>query len=243
MEKESNKWFSSWFNTPFYHILYKNRDDKEAENFMRNLTDKLNLKQNSLILDLACGKGRHSKFLNSIGYNVLGVDLSEESIKEASLFKNESLNFRVHDMTLPLNEKFDAVFNLFTSFGYFDNEEDDLNTLKSIKDNLNNGGVGVIDFMNVKKVVAKLIKNEDKTVEDIHFKLKRFTENGFIKKSINFKFEGENYDFQEKVKMFTLQDFQNLFKLANINLLNTFGNYNLEEFNENESDRLILVFN
>ena len=88
-----------------------------------------------------------------------------------------------------------------------------------------------------------MIKNEDKTVEDIHFKLKRFTENGFIKKSINFKFEGENYDFQEKVKMFTLQDFQNLFKLANINLLNTFGNYNLEEFNENESDRLILIFN
>ena len=243
MEKESNKWFSSWFNTPFYHILYKNRDDKEAENFMRNLTAKLNLKQNSLILDLACGKGRHSKFLNSIGYNVLGVDLSEESIKEASLFKNESLNFRVHDMTLPLNEKFDAIFNLFTSFGYFDNEEDDLNTLKSIKDNLNNGGVGVIDFMNVKKVVAKLVENEDKNVEDIHFKLKRFTENGFIKKSISFEFDGENYDFQEKVKMFTLQDFQNLFKLANINLLNTFGNYNLEEFNENESDRLILVFN
>ena len=95
--------------------------------------------------------------------------------------------------------------------------------------------------MNVKKVVANLVESENKTVENINFDLKRFNENGFIKKSINFNFEGKSYSFQEKVKMFSLNDFEKLFKLADINLLATYGNYNLDEYNENTSDRLILV--
>ena len=75
-------WYSSWFDTPFYHILYKDRDDKEAQSFMDALTYYLNISQNSTILDLACGKGRHSLYLNSIGYDVTGLDLSKQSISE-----------------------------------------------------------------------------------------------------------------------------------------------------------------
>ncbi|MFN3940966.1 MAG: YkgJ family cysteine cluster protein, partial [Chitinophagales bacterium] len=82
----------------------------------------------SKILDLACGKGRHSIYLNQLGYDVTGADLSENSIKEASKFANEKLHFKVHDMRIPFEEKYDAIFNLFTSFGYFENDADNLTT-------------------------------------------------------------------------------------------------------------------
>ena len=77
MTKEHQKWFQSWFNTTYYHILYKNRDNKEAELFISNLIYYLNLiPEKDSILDLACGQGRHSKYLNSLGYNVTGIDTS-----------------------------------------------------------------------------------------------------------------------------------------------------------------------
>ena len=142
MIQDNTKWFSSWFDTPFYHILYKDRNDKEAHAFMDTLTHYLNFPENGTILDLACGKGRHSLYLNTLGYNVTGVDLSENSINFAKQFENETLRFKVHDMCVPFGEKFDGVFNLFTSFGYFDDDEDNLNTIKAIKTNLNNRYLG-----------------------------------------------------------------------------------------------------
>ncbi|MEN8885269.1 MAG: methyltransferase domain-containing protein, partial [Winogradskyella sp.] len=83
MTKSKKQWFASWFDTPYYHILYKDRDYSEAQVFMDNLTNYLNIPNGGKILDLACGKGRHSVYLNKLGYNVTGVDLSEKSITHA----------------------------------------------------------------------------------------------------------------------------------------------------------------
>ena len=83
MTKDTTQWFTSWFDTPYYHTLYKDRNHSEAQVFMDNLTNYLNVPEHGEILDLACGKGRHSIYLNSLGYNVTGVDLSENSIEYA----------------------------------------------------------------------------------------------------------------------------------------------------------------
>lgn len=235
-------WFSSWFDTPYYHILYKDRGYKEAELFMKNITSYLGLKQGDQILDLACGKGRHSVYLNKLGFDVTGVDLSPNSIEYASQFENESLHFKVQCMCKPLPEKFDAVFNLFTSFGYFERDEDNFRTITSIKQELKENGYGVIDFMNVKKVIANLVPEEFKTVKGIDFHLTRSHTNGYILKKIQFEDEGTLYHFTERVKSLTLEDFQEYFSRAGIELKHTFGSYHLEEFNEETSDRLILVF-
>ena len=117
----NNKWYKSWFNTEYYHILYKNRSTIEAESFIKKLIKELKLKKNSSLLDLACGKGRHSIYLNKLGFKVTGVDLSSQNIAYAKKFSNKRLSFFKHDMRLPINQKFDAIFNLFTSFGYFEN--------------------------------------------------------------------------------------------------------------------------
>lgn len=242
MIKDTSKWFTSWFDTPFYHILYKDRDDSEAHAFMETLTNYLNIPERGTILDLACGKGRHAVYLNKIGYDVTGVDLSENSIAHAKQYENHRLRFEVHNMCKPYNQQFDAVFNLFTSFGYFDDDIDNLNTIKAIKADLNAFGFGVIDFMNSEFVIDNLVPEEVKTVDGITFNLKRFVEDGYIIKDITFTVDDTLYNFQERVRGFTLDDFKLLFKQADVHLLDVFGDYKLRKFNAKTSERLVMIF-
>ncbi|WP_111684169.1 class I SAM-dependent methyltransferase [Winogradskyella tangerina] len=242
MTKSTEQWYASWFDTPYYHILYKDRDYSEAQIFMDNLTNYLNIPEGGKILDLACGKGRHSIYLNTLGYNVTGIDLSEQSINHAKQFENNTLKFEVHDMTKPYPETFDAVFNLFTSFGYFDNEICNLKTIESIKQELNATGFGVIDFMNVDYVVENLVSEDVKTVDGINFHQKRSVKNGYIVKDISFKIDDQQFEYQERVKALTLNDFKDLFEKAGVYLLDIFGDYNLQKYHSKTSERLIMVF-
>ncbi|WP_179336134.1 class I SAM-dependent methyltransferase [Winogradskyella costae] len=242
MSKAAKQWYASWFDTPYYHILYKDRDYTEAQDFMDNLTNYLNIPEHGKILDLACGKGRHSVYLNSLGYNVTGADLSEQSIAHAKQFANETLRFDVHDMSKPYPDTFDAVFNLFTSFGYFEDEKCNLETIKSIQLELNEFGFGVIDFMNTNNVIDNLIPEDVKTVEGIDFHQKRSVKDGYIVKDINFEADGEHFEFQERVKAFTLKDFETLFEKAGVHLLDVFGDYKLHKYHAKTSERMIMIF-
>jgi SAM-dependent methyltransferase len=241
-EEINNNWFTSWFNTKYYHLLYKSRDDQDAQLFMKHLTNYLNIPENGSILDLACGKGRHAVYLNSLDYKVTGVDLSGNSIDHAKKFENESLHFAVHDMRTSYPEKFDAVFNLFTSFGYFEDENDNIKTIKAIQNSLNEYGFGVIDFMNVDFIIENLVPEETKTVENIEFHIKRYLKNNFIYKEIRFSDANEDYFFTEKVQAISLNDFKTYFEKANITLLDIFGDYKLNKFDSKNSNRLILIF-
>ncbi len=242
MTKSTKQWYASWFNTPYYHILYKDRDYSEAQQFMDNLTNYLNIPEGGKILDLACGKGRHSIYLNKLGFNVTGVDLSEESIKHAQQFENDTLKFDVHDMSKPYPDTFDAVFNLFTSFGYFDDEACNLKTIQSIKAELNAFGFGVIDFMNTNYVIDHLVSEDVKSVEGIDFRQRRSVVDNYIIKDISFEADGEQYEFQERVKAFTLKDFEDLFEKAGVYLLDVFGDYKLRKYDSQTSERLIMIF-
>ncbi|WP_310378601.1 class I SAM-dependent methyltransferase [Flavobacterium sp.] len=238
----TKNWFASWFDTPYYHILYKERNYREAQVFMDNLTHYLNLPEKAKVLDLACGKGRHSIYLNQLGYEVVGADLSENSINEANKNSTETLHFQVHDMRDVFEDKFDAIFNLFTSFGYFENDEDNLTTLKAMKESLTEYGFAVIDFMNVNQVINNIVPEEIKTVNEIDFHIKRYVADGHIYKEIDFEDQGEKYHFTEKVKALTLQDFEVLMEEAGIFLLDIFGDYKLKKFHKTDSERLIMIF-
>ncbi len=242
MQKETEAWYTSWFNTPYYHILYKDRDHREAALFMNAITSYLNLKENSTILDLACGRGRHSKYLSRRGFKVTGVDLSEESIEYAKQFEGPNLHFDVHDMCVPYPKQFDAVFNLFTSYGYFKRDSDNLETIKAIKSELKPEGHGVIDFLNAKLAIKNLVPKERKKVGNIVFHIEKYVRDGFIFKNIRFEDEGEEYVFTERIKALTHSDFKDYIKEAGVELKAVFGDYHLSEFNEDTSERLILIF-
>lgn len=235
------EWFESWFDSKYYHILYKNRDDDEARFFIQNLISFLKLPKDSKVLDLACGKGRHALILAENGFKTTGVDLAPNSIIEAQKNDLPNLHFRVHDMREPLNEKFDAVFNLFTSFGYFNDINDNLKVINSIESMLEPNGAAIIDFMNVNKVINNLVPAETKKVEGISFKISRKYENQYIIKTIDFEAEGKSFHFEEKVQGLKKYDFKKLIEQSNLSIDTIFGDYDLSSFDENTSNRLILV--
>ncbi|ATP59099.1 SAM-dependent methyltransferase [Pedobacter ginsengisoli] len=236
------KWFQYWFNSPFYHILYSQRNDAEAEFLIDNLSAYLKPAANSRILDIACGRGRHSIYLNKKGYDVTGIDLSEQSIKYAQQFEQKNLHFFVHDMRkLSFINYFDIAMNLFTSFGYFETEKEHVNAIKAFRKSIKDDGTLVIDYFNTQKILKNLTQQEIKTVEGIEFHLHKFIADGKIIKHINFEHRDKPYAFEERVQAFTLKDFERMFEKSGLKIAATFGSYGLEPFDETKSDRLILI--
>ncbi|HKR07308.1 MAG TPA: class I SAM-dependent methyltransferase [Bacteroidia bacterium] len=237
-----NDWFKSWFDSPYYHLLYKHRNDAEAKVFLDTIIRFLHPPPGSLMVDQACGKGRHAKYLNSLGFDVTGIDLSQQSIAYCKKFENDHLQFYVHDMRRIFRTNyFDFVFNIFTSIGYFRHDHDQQLAVDCGAIALKKGGKYIIDFMNVLKVLNNLKKEETKTVDSITFNIHKKAENGFITKKIQFTDGGKNYQFEEIVQALTMKDFERYFKHAGLTAKNVFGNYALEKFDEQNSDRLIIV--
>lgn len=243
METKKDNWFKTWFDSEHYHQLYAHRDYAEAEMFINRLFKKLHLpKENSKVLDLACGKGRHSIQVNDLGYDVIGLDLSQESIDHAKQFENDRLHFVRDDMRHYEDpEHFDLILNLFTSFGYFLSQEDNLAVMKSIAKNLKPGGRLVLDYLNSQKTRARLPEQEQINRKGISFNIKKFEEDNFVVKDIQFEVNGEDHHHQEFVQLIEPNDFDNLLAEAGLKRVASFGNYQLEEFNPVHSDRYILI--
>lgn len=235
------KWYRDWFNSPYYHILYKHRDEQDAQALIKNLVYKLKPAASEQILDLACGKGRHAIFLNKLGYNVIGIDLSEASIKYAQQFENQTLHFEQGDMRTPFGEnRFRYIFNLFTSFGYFQTLEEHQEAIDRMAEALTDNGTLVLDFLNVNKLLAQLVQEEVIHVDGVDFTISRTIKNNKVVKSIAFTDKGECYKFQENVQLFTLADFKAMFSRAKLKLVSVYGDFHLNAFDENSSERLIL---
>lgn len=240
MGKEK-EWFENWFNTPFYHILYDYRNDDEARVFMNNLTDYLELKRGDTLLDLPCGKGRHSVYLNKKGFDITGADISENSISHAKQFEKPNLRFKIHDMRNPLSRKYHAIFNLFTSFGYFNNETTNIKVLENFKNALRPNGHIIVDFLNLTKVKNELIPKQRIVKKGIEFNISRNITENFIIKKIEVNFEGATHYFMEKVQALDLDKMEIFTNTAGLQIEKVFGDYELNPFEEKHSDRLILV--
>lgn len=238
---KEQEWFESWFNSPYYHILYKNRDDNEAAYFIKNLTQKIKLNPEDKVLDIACGRGRHSIIFNKLGYFVNGIDISSESIKEAQKNSSASLQFYVHDMRKLFRVNYyNLAVNLFSSFGYFKSENEHQQAINNMYKCLKPEGFLVIDFLNAYKVINTLVPAEEKQIDGIHFKIERKFSKVNIIKSIEVTHGDKKYNFAESVKAFTFKDFETFIKRAGLQIINTYGDYSLNPYNETESDRLIL---
>jgi len=240
--KTDKEWFECWFDSPYYHVLYKERDRKEAQDFLDNLINYLEPLPGAKILDVACGKGRHSLYLNHKGYDVTGFDLSPENIEYDQQFENEKLSFFLHDMReIYRINYYDFVFNLFTSFGYFEKERDNAKTIYANAQALKPGGMLVLDYFNSAKVKTGLIPSQTKNVDGIDFHIHKAIEKGNIIKKINFTDRGKDFEYYEQLSLLTKSDFEKYFLACHLTIIDTFGNYNLDSYDEINSDRLILI--
>ena len=222
--------------------MYQHRNDAEAEAFISRLFKELDLPKGSNVLDLACGKGRHALQVHQLGYDVIGIDLSEESIAYASRLEEEGLHFLRGDMReLDIDAKFDLTLNLFTSFGYFREIGDNLKVLRGLEKHLKEDGMIIIDFLNVKHASKSFPIRETVHRESIDFEIYKRIEDGFIIKDIAFEDEGNAFHYQEFVKYLELTDFEEYFNKVGMKINRIFGDYQLNPFDESRSDRLIMI--
>ena len=241
------EWYSSLFKSPYYHSLYSHRNHQEAADFISQLIDLIQPAKDAHILDVACGRGRHALEVYRHGYAVTGIDLSPENVKYAkeearNKQTSDALQFMVHDMRKPLDTQFSHVFNLFTSFGYFKDPKDNIRVLESFRAQLAPNGVGVIDFLNPSWVLANLVKEESIERDGIKFSIQRYTEGKWLCKDIQFQVDKHNYQFQEQVELLEINDFITLFSQTNLQLVDLFGDYQLQAYDKELSKRQILIF-
>lgn len=238
---DSTSWFETWFDTAYYHVLYANRDHKEAGAFIDRSIEILNLKSKAKVMDLACGKGRHALHLASKGFKVTGLDLSENSIAGLRSLNDDSLHFQRWDMRDTYDVTgFDAVFNLFTSFGYFDSMQENLKVLKAMKAVLNEDGHILIDYLNVKKALAFIGEEDHIERQGLEFHTSKEWVDGCIVKHIKVTDQDKEFFFKESVQALTLEDFSSLTNEAGLKIQDCYGDYHLAPYDASRSPRLIL---
>jgi SAM-dependent methyltransferase len=241
---QSHPWFKDWFNSPYYHQLYFNRDEQEAARFIDALIDHLKPFVGASMLDVACGKGRHAVHLAEKGFDVTGIDLSEDSIKEALLHEAANLHFYLHDMRLPFRiNYFDYAFNFFTSFGYFATQREHDNAIRTIAQAIKKEGHFVLDYLNVHFAEDHLVHQFDKEIDDVnYFITKWFDETHFYKKiTVEDEALPEPLVYQEKVAKFSLGDFTEMFAYQGLQIQEVYGDYNFGKYDVKKSPRLIMI--
>jgi len=241
---QSQPWFKEWFNSPYYYQLYFKRDKKEATDFINKLIEYLKPFSRSFMLDIACGRGRHSILLASKGFDVTGIDIADESIRLAKEKESDHLHFFTHDMRLPFwINYFDYAFNFFTSFGYFDTRREHDNALRTIAQSLKTDGIFVIDYLNVHYAEEHLVPKSEINIEGVNYFISRWSdETHFFKKII---VEDDNlkirFSCREKVFKFFLGDFTEMLAYHQMQVQEVFGDYNFNSYDIKKSPRMIIV--
>ena len=180
---------------------------------------------------------------HSLGYDVTGIDLSRNSIDEANACaaSEDRIAFIQHDIRakFPVSNM-DVAMNLFTSFGYFDNDAEHQQALDNMQLCLKPGGKLVIDFLNASEVLHNF-KQEDLTVIDgIRFKVTRSVDDKCIVKHIEVTDGDEVKHYQERVRAFSKEDLEKLILRAGLSIDHTFGNYQLHGYDE-RSPRVVII--
>lgn len=240
-EKE---WYKSWFNSPFYHKLYFERDEKEAQAFILRLLDFLHPKKDSRILDVACGRGRHSKFLAAQGFDVTGIDLSPDAIEFAKQFERDNLHFYLHDMRLPAwINYFDYAFNFFTSFGYFATRREHDDAVYMIAKCLKSSGYALFDYLNVHYVEENLVHEETRMVGETKYEINRWMDEEHFYKKIVLSDPAldKSKEFCEKVAKLSLGDFTDMLSFQGMQVVDVFGDYQLGNYNVTKTPRMIIL--
>ena len=238
MEKQ---WFESWFDTPYYHLLYKNRDDREAQNFLDLILAQIPINPPASILDLACGKGRHAIYLAQKGFDVTGMDLSPANIAAASQSSHEHLRFEIKDMRDDLgNDRFDAVFNLFTGFGYFETDEENFSVFENVKNALKTNGYFLFDYLNEPYVRSLTTDVTEFDIEGIQFSTQKEFHGRTVIKRIEVSDGDAKYHFSEQVNMYQKQEIIDQLQTVGLTIEKIWGNYDLQP-HENLSPRLIVI--
>lgn len=233
-----------WFDSPLYEAVYAHRDETEALRLSRWIASRYPPDRFRRILDLACGRGRHSLNLARLGYDVTGLDLSKRAIHVAKT-KADALGTPVRfvhgDMREPLPETFDGIVNLFTSFGYAVRDVDNRQALASMRRMLSPGGFLLIDYLNASFVRQRLVPMESGTTQGITYQIRRWIDGDMVRKEILLTdADGDQHRYHEQVKLYDEAWFRSELTALGFRIDGITGDYDGAAFKPGSSQRLIL---
>jgi ubiquinone/menaquinone biosynthesis C-methylase UbiE len=240
---------SDWYTKSFgddYLLVYKHRDLQGAHNEVKRMIEWLQLAEGAEVLDLCCGMGRHSMALTDFGYRVTGIDLSGVLLKEAvRLDVDKKVHWLQGDMRdVKLSGPYDAVVNLFTSFGYFEADEQNEKVLHEIHRLLKPSGSGqfIIDFLNPGYVEGHLVPFSKREEGNCTIQETRKLEDGFVRKTIVISEpDAPDRTYLEQVKLYPLETFQDMLDRAQLEVVHIYGDYDASPYDKAESKRMIFV--
>jgi len=244
MKPEEKPWYEDeefWKDSPF-NIDHIERAPKEIDK-IESLAD---LDPGMKILDLCCGVGRHSIELAKRGYEVTGVDITEHYLEKGKKKAEEEeldIEFVKEDMReFKREEGFDVVLNLFTSFGFFEDEEENRKVLENVYESLRPNGKFIIDVMG-KEILARIFKEKDWSERDNRFMLEeRSVEKDWSwmkTRRILITEEGKK-EYNISHWVYSAKELKDMLKEAGFSSIEAYGNYEGELYDE-EADRLIVI--
>ncbi len=222
------KWSQNWVNSPYYHIIYSQKNDDTAELFIDNRCSNLKPTKKVKIVDIAFWRGGQAIYFNKKSYGVTGTNISLSTINFARAFKNNTLHLYVHDTRrLIYINYFYVAICLFNRFGNLKRGKDHLSALVSLRKSLSKDGLLVLDYINSEKITEQYTGQEAKHLDGISFNISKKVLDRQPIKTISFEHKNKDYYFQEERKAFHQVEFKRLFHLSGLSILNIFGDYNL----------------
>lgn len=238
-------WFHDWFGSE-YLALYPHRDRAEARRAVALLRETTGLGPGARVLDVGCGPGRHLGELRQAGCRATGLDLSQNMIEAARAAVPEAGLVRADMRLLPLRSgAFDVVTSYFTSFGYFDDEDDDLRVLSEVRRVLKAGGWYLLDFLNAHEVVANLRREDRRTVSGLRIVQKRrlAAQGRVIEKRIRICQEGRSppREFVERVRLYRPGELDSMLLRTGLTPGPVFGGYEPSPYTRMSSRYIVLA--
>lgn len=226
-KKDSEPWYEKWFGDHYLHV-YAHRDEDEAYAQADLIARLFPPETYPEMLDVCCGEGRYARVFNDKGYSVTGTDLSSQLIQAAQEKSPETIHYRICDMRdIIWRNRFDIAVNLFTSFGYFDDEDQDRNVFKAVHASLKTGGCFWVDLMNREYIVEHMKPASSRTegLMTIEEKRSLSPDGKRIIKDIIICTNEDTHTYRESVRMYTEGEIGGLMEDTGFEVIHTFGDY------------------
>jgi SAM-dependent methyltransferase len=229
MVEPDPNWWQHGFGSEYLELY----DDYLAERTpveVDQLEARLQIRAPLRILDLPCGHGRHSIELARRGYTVTGADLSEEMLaiaRERAAAAKVQVRFLTADMRHPLDQRFDLVLNLFTSFGYFADQGDDQRVVAAAEHMLEPGGRFLLELINGDRVMANFDERGWFTVGQTAVMEQRSLDRSTRRMVVERRVAGKNHERVDlhAIRLYGSEDVRRLLQNAGLESVQLFGDW------------------
>mgnify|MGYP001144639771 FL=1 len=226
---------SSWFASPYYPLLYKHRDEQEAENFVKVLLRSLNISPPARILDVGCGRGRYARAFARLGFEVDAIDYAAQPLDLPEGVRFYQADYK--DWKPP--HLYDLVGSFFSSFGHTTNWDTVVRSMKALRSFVRPGGYLVLDYLNIAR--CNQTPHEVREIGEVRFEVTRWQDSHALYKRIRVHAEGEEEVYEEVLYKLTQGDLAALADRVRLNVVAWWGDYEGNPFSVEESPRLILI--